>query len=341
MKKHQIAIKLDRAAAALAGTDMYDNIIVDVNPSTLTDRQRKALASLKLERILLPDGREEYLPIINLPGLGRVDDIPILLEEVARLEEEKAAIRERAIEEAVKVQTQRILDCDPSDLILSRNGIFTSKLGDSWFWPLQNMDEVRARVLQDPRVATLAQKVSAEIERLNMEEKARRAAEKVAREKEEKAAKERREKQLKEWVLQYGTESQRKRFSRGMLPEQEIIDGIRDKAFRALDGFLRHQKITADEVINAASGQLDDELLAYAKVDFLAVDETECDEALFSALERIEEAIRAEHPDAKCTLRRHTGWIKGYPDAPAITRHSVRVELTVGELRLSREYAAD
>jgi len=371
MKTHEIIIAVDRSAAALAGVDVFGDVRVPVNPSALTDRQRRALASLGTTRATTPTGCDEYLPYIRLPGIASAEDVPSLLDRVADRAEQQAADQARALEEATARQITKILDLPltPPDLAVNpRTGAFEHKtpalcdqsvsgapfrsvLGGHWMWDghfrIGGAD--RRPVLEDPRVAELLPRIQAECARLNAEQeasmseaKARNDAEAAAKEAEQKAADNRRAQQLAEWVVTHGTENQRQRFARGMLPESEILDGIAHQAFRSLADFPPFRPVRADEVIREAEGQLGD-FAESAGVDFRVHQVAKCSAELFNILRAIEEAIQAEHPDATCTLRRHIGWIRGYDDEddPEVVQFGVLVGLKVGELALSREYAAD
>ena len=51
------------------------------------------------------------------------------------------------------------------------------------------------------------------------------------------------------WIETHGTDGQRKRFARGLLPESEILLGMSNTVFGFLNDFNLFLKLTDDEVI--------------------------------------------------------------------------------------------
>lgn len=185
--------------------------------------------------------------------------------------------------------------------------------------------------LRDPRIVArraeadgALQPLLADYERVRAE----RAAATAQREAEAKAKAERRTAQLAAWV-NMAPLAIRKRAARGLLPEADIIAGIRDDVFAPLADLPRYERMSGADV-RAHYADAYGERVEFATTD--AESATDDDIAL---IERIEAAL----PGCTCTLRVHSGWIGDDPDT-SLDRYSVRVEVTVGELTLSREYAA-
>jgi hypothetical protein len=195
-------------------------------------------------------------------------------------------------------------------------------------------------VRKEPRLAGLL----AEAKRLAAEHNAALKAEDAARqEKNERLASERAERrkaQIDAWVAEHGDENQQARHAVRLLPEDEVLYGMRADAFAALNEFPRYAKLTKAEVysefgIEVYSGEDD-----YApKVEFSAADATSATAEEFATLQMIQHATtigRIAKLNPRATLREHTGEVDDYGK---VSRKSVLVELTVGEFTFSREYA--
>lgn len=151
--------------------------------------------------------------------------------------------------------------------------------------------------------------------------------------------------QLDEWVRTYGTDGQRRRQARGLLADQEVIDAIREQTFAGLSEMQRYPRIKDNEVIASyvETGVVDD---YYQDGDGTSVSynsapaESGTDEQM-DMIERIEQSLpRGAHVE----LMMHRGWLDDtsveQDDIACVERCSVKATVVVGELTLSREYAA-
>lgn len=163
-------------------------------------------------------------------------------------------------------------------------------------------------------------------DRIEREKKAREEAE-------AEALAERKAGQIAAWVAEKGTENQKSRFADGYLPEEEILDSMREEAFAplAIAGMWeRYKKLRKSDVcagIEYEEGGYHDEV------------EFEVEDAATMSAEEYERLLqaRALMPHAGITVRRHTATC-GTCDTE-VTRSGLMVRVRVGKLSFSREYA--
>jgi hypothetical protein len=140
--------------------------------------------------------------------------------------------------------------------------------------------------------------------------------------------------QIAEWVQANGTDSQRARFSEGLLPDAEVTDAIKAELLSPGEGFAKYAKITAGEVKRECGGcDCDENDVEFEATDAFAVTDYQYQSLL---------AIRAAFPGAEVTPRIHTGtWDCGDSDCPLheVTRYSARVHVAQGEIHAVQEYA--
>jgi hypothetical protein len=152
----------------------------------------------------------------------------------------------------------------------------------------------------------------------------------------------RRKDQIDTWVSERGSDNQRKRHELGLLPEKEILDAMRGAAFSSLDSFPRYAKLSKSDIDCICEERVNEA--------FDVSPASEATAAEFEALDAIATAVRADHPNAAVTLLDHSAWCKDCydkeddgkmtnRDVRTLHRKSVRVEITVGALTFSREYA--
>jgi hypothetical protein len=180
---------------------------------------------------------------------------------------------------------------------------------------LRQIAAQRGVVLQDICEAELAKRAAAK-------EAAERAKEQA--ELEAKEAAERRRDQLDRWVSEHGNQLQQTMHSRGLLSDQKIEECIRNEAFAPLAGYERYERIKASDVCEYGE-----------KVFFQVYDAETVDESVFAKVLEIEQAL----PGAETTVRRHRGTCQCV-NCSAVMRLGIRVEMTIGDLVLTREYAA-
>lgn len=209
--------------------------------------------------------------------------------------------------------------------------------------------EPLSKYKNDPRVAARIEEIKRDLLVLSTEwresqERIKRAGEERARlreEEKERAAEERRLKkerkknQIAAWVEKNGTDNQKKRLSVNLLPDEEIINAIREESFAALTDFPRYEKLTGDDV-DCSCGDYDEK-----KVIFDANDSNTATAEQFELMEKIKTLI----PAAEITLREHTAYCDrcneddDVDDDGEIKLYSLKVGVTVGEFYFTREYA--
>ena len=384
MQKLFLRVKVDRAAAILAGKDEFGQVDLPVTPSTLTPAQRELLVSFRTTPAA-PN-------ISEFPDdeLGRKlaavteADVPVLLDELVAERQRKVTAHQAELSEKYTEWRAKFLErpLAPASIVLqdNRHTSLPSKeayvvsfspeyLNASLKTPptvnapsadglaeeilkrrsyggqahadivtlrqwVQDDPEVMARIEQAARAATELQRHLAE-----MHGAVRRKAEAEAQEKEaaKEAQAQRREKQLSDWVANYGTATQKKRFAAKLLPEDEVLDGLREQAFAPLEDLPRYEKIKKSDVVTAAF-KADRFDLEHEEVEFNAFNAEQATDEEFAVMETIQQKL----PGAVTTLKEHVGFFscaKGKDD-PEVRRKSVHVELKVGELTFTRVYAA-
>ena len=330
MKVHY---RVDQKAAVLAGSNFFGDVVTEIDPATLTQAQREELA-------LCPCGNEKgqdtspYDVFLlmrgcdGLPVFGVADDVNVvtLLNERIRIRAEKKAKAESEREKHVQ------------DLLAKTD---EECISEQW-----NRIEICGfyhAPSDDPRVKEKYTRVQDLLEQKKAEKAERdrqREQEKEAREKAEAAAAAEaeavRKAQLDAWIVEHGTDNQKKRHDLGLLPEKEILDAIREEAFSPLGSFPRYDKLTKQDVPCDCEGYQEPEY------KFRAHDATSATAEEFETMDKIATAIRSVHPEANVCLREHIGWCETChgedKDEVCAERKSVLVSIKVGVLDFSREY---
>lgn len=192
------------------------------------------------------------------------------------------------------------------------------------------IEAIRARVKSE-------QVARAAIRERQAAEYAREVAAKVAREQAEAtrqqvqdAQQKAEEDQIATWVSQRGTPNQQARYAASLLPRVEVLGEIEAAAYAGLDSFSRYAPLTGRDVAHIEG--CDEDRLHFSSE---AADEATADEW------NMMEAIRAAAPaGAVIELRTHRGQCQGRGCDLDAYRTGVKVTLTVGAFKFSREYAA-
>lgn len=333
-------ITIDREAAILAGHSRYGQVLVEIDPADLGAEERAALA--RLPSIDCSGGRSGYginLHYVTSPrNLSYSVDCPPELRTavpdasatsirtaIAAATKWQAWLEARDAAAAAKRHAEAIIAADvwmaqPDEELLVRD--HTRR------WQVK----VVAPRADHPREAEIIERrdrLAAEAQRRNTEAEAASAERARQHETTVAAAKARRASQLAAWLAQHGTDSQRRRAARKMLPEEEIMTAIRDAAFAPLARLARYKRLTAEAVTSECDND------GGGEVEFSADDATEASDAEFARLEEVEAAAKDAGLEAECKLRRHVGRCGDCE----VQRASILVTATVGELTLSREFA--
>jgi hypothetical protein len=149
---------------------------------------------------------------------------------------------------------------------------------------------------------------------------------------------ERRKLQNVAWLSEYGTQSQRERYARGLLDEQEIVDGLTEIEFsRFDDGIERFVRLKKADLSRAIDSGYDDDTTetecSYKRRDF--ENEDPLPASVFDALAKIED--RAEDCNVDIELHQ-TAVYWSTSDWPELRRWKVVARKIVGIYTLKREY---
>ena len=153
------------------------------------------------------------------------------------------------------------------------------------------------------------------------------------------AAAQRKSIQIAEWVATQGTQNQQERLAAGLLPEDEVIDAFRATTFAPTDEIPRYVRITATEVRALCDDDDADERRG-EDVRFTSKSATFATSAQWALISRLQEIFGSS---ATIVLKEHRGsWDCGNEDHDLheLERDSVLVTATVGEITVSREFAA-
>ena len=340
MKNVQMRIRIDQAQAIRDGKNKYGMTVIDINPADLTAEQRASLAGCwneydREDGLSLPYPQKDFQ---GLPAIGEatIETARIILDAHAtakqRAEETKKREREEKIARALTL---------PLEAFRYGGG---GRQDTDWSF----RDYEISGVVDDPRLAGKIAEAKQEIASLNAElaikreesKKRQTENERVKAEKEKTEAQIENEKRARQkaqvatWVAVSGNDNQKKRAALNLLPEDEIINEIREEAYTPLGAFPRYEKITKSDVPCTCDDY--DE----PKIKFSAGTETEATAEDFDRMEQIQTIL----PAAKLTLRWHRGYCATCSDPDddndgVFERHSIMVALTVGDFDFTREYA--
>lgn len=339
----RLLITVNRQAAIRAANPHWGDRAIYFQLDGLPQEQLDVLASLpEVRHTLVPTGAVECLdgrdqqeglpyPVVakaDESALQQVLNYWIALRR-CQTEAKEAAVAKEAAE--IEKWLQRWLDLPQP----SAPTTVDDQMPDSWrVWIGRGLfhlykDKV-ARLLEPDALQDLetAQQQRTEIYyALEYQTAAKATADLEQELAEEQARQERRLKQLDDWVVQHGTDNQKGRHRRGLLPEQEIVNNIKQRAFTPFDQFRRFARLDDKHVCKQPFDHDD--------VDYQAYDAEELTGQEFGRLEEIEEAAKGR--DCTVTPREHWGCC-GICDR-LVVRRGARVVATVGELEFSREYA--
>lgn len=330
----EIAVNVDFAAALHAGKQTYGWITASL-PAVLTPAQRDAYAGL--QRRSINTGRlslESGDGVAPLPDASPETIARALAERhqwLASQTERKAA--EQKAKDAKDIAA--ILADDPAAFVsrkacryLYEERYRYETMGVSLFWG-------RDRLLERPELAGIiarAQQLADTRTETNRQEALTRMQHDEAVKQAKIEATSRRKAQIDAWVAEQGDTNQRGRHALGLLPDKEVVDAIRNAAYASLNHLPRYQRIKFIDLAH-------EEDCAAQECENMSCDNAAATSLSAESYERFLAVKAAAPDDAWITVRDHTCECQGC-DAK-ITRHSAKVEITVGEFEFSREYALD
>lgn len=324
----KIVIEVGQKEAILAGENVYGLKLVDLDVAKLTNEERQYLARQNTRKY----GDEYYIYVAGYACRANEDEAIRVLKDKMQDEIKKAhaakTVHEEKIKKILKEGIDGVLDTNWSDTGVKRTD--GNRL-------LENLYFVKKDV-SDNRLNTLYAQAEIEAKKRNKEIIEKKQAEieierkKIESEKKENERKQTEKKeQIGKWVATNGTDNQKKRYELGLLPETEVIDAIRDEAYRLLDGFPRYEKMKASDVCTCEYRE------DSCKVEYtVEVAETATAEA-FEKFEEILNVSKKIDEKAKCTMMVHIGESEKCEEHEE--RKSVKVEIAVGAFAFSREYA--
>jgi hypothetical protein len=230
-------------------------------------------------------------------------------------------LRIKAIKEAEKTE-QKIIElvATPVEKIIANTGY-----GNDPF-------EIRIRYFHglpadDPRVMKKRAEIMEIVDAKNNEHQAKLDEKRQAI----AAAADRYDAQLNDWVRDYGTDNQKARHALGLLPEKEILDALRNKAFEALDSCARFERLKDDDVCIC---EYDD---GEPHVEYESMQSEEATDYQFDKMSEIMALIPKTTDVYTAQMIDHIGECSRCGNK--VVSKSVRIEVVIGELTFSREYA--
>jgi hypothetical protein len=143
---------------------------------------------------------------------------------------------------------------------------------------------------------------------------------------------------IAEWVATRGTRDQQDRYAAGLLPLEEVLEGLTDEACAVVGDRPRYVRDGVGR-LQAHLRQFPDYANVVVTQADLLVTSAHCEEAT-QAQWALQQELKAWLPEAEVTLRRHRLAWKTDPRAPAVTLFGVLVTRMVGPFKLRREYLA-
>jgi hypothetical protein len=350
-----VAIRVDRAAAILAGRAAYGTQVVQVDLTSLAQEDRASLADAASEGSLSLGGVSDAIdltdlgrcfpgeglpvyPVIPEAGVGAVLSVLALRRMRKSMAADYKAAQAAKADAAWAQQQAEWLAKSDDELIFfmhdrsksvwvvrpaDANGRFEGKVVSC---------EVRARFDRLSGMARLptdeARAAEAGRERVR-QEKAAKAEEIRGTAAKVRAAK------LDDIVVTLCSDEQRRRHAARLLPEEEMLAVYRDHVFGPLASFKRYGRITPAEVSAAGGPEGDGDEIVFETTD--AEEAGEGEFATFEAIKGV--ADKALPPDTSVKLLSHNGGWQA-SEGWAVSRTSVKVTVEADGVTVSREFAA-
>ena len=135
---------------------------------------------------------------------------------------------------------------------------------------------------------------------------------------------------IADWVKKHGTTDQKARAAEGLLPQQDVLDAMRNALFEPLAQFERFKRLQGTDFCRC--DWIDEDNIEYESGEAESASKRE-----YEGYRAIREIARNIQKDAGVELRYHRGECDGCDKSK--TRKSVRVTLHHGPFVFSREYA--
>jgi hypothetical protein len=144
---------------------------------------------------------------------------------------------------------------------------------------------------------------------------------------------------IAEWIAEHGTDEQKIRQAAGMLPIDEAVESITDKAFAVLGQRAVYQRDGVERLQTLLRKSSGDPNLKVAPSDIAvrSVNAVKATAAQWAMVRDIQSSV----PDATVVLRQHVLSSKYLPGSASLTIFGVLVTKSVIPFTLRREYACD
>lgn len=338
----KVIIRIDEDAAIRAGRNVFGEQIIELNPAELTPDQRESLCQCgstegikNLAKIAsgglwsginsIEASPEAALKILDKITAERNEKKAREAAEKKKIAAKEEKERKEFLSRGVEGNIRRTESTRPTSV----DAILKYVWAHEWYLPVTHFPD-------SPATLALKTQIQEEILRRNAEETKKAKAEALEKHEKELAEKERKAAFIARIVTEHCSDSQKKRFSEGLLPKKELEQVMEDIAFSCLADFPRYRPIDKGDLAR----DLD---IEYAEeeeielVEFSVNPATEVDEEEYAALEKIREALKAVYPDATATVFTHRATLH---DEVVCEAASIRCRVKLGEFFIfERDYA--
>ena len=331
-------ITIRESDALAAGINNQGEYLIEFDPADLTQEQREELLhseqssfNNKYEWMANKgDSPGPYYDVSNIVKPVRPDletlkallDARIIrrVEVLAKIEKEKQTKTDNDLKNIEKWMSnpEKCVSYDYRDVSVKMKRIYLNWDAKNYYNTVPGFEDA----IEDAKSLIFWQNLELDIAKtIKDKEKDRKEAEEDAV---DAATATRKTNQISGWVFEHGTQSQKDRLEENLLPETEIIDGIRSKTYAPLDEWPRHDKLKTSDICSCE--------YEHCEVDFDVDEKESATEEEFEQLQKIKELM----PGATVELREHTGESEDCKNTVRSTGFMVR--MTVGEFEFSREY---
>jgi hypothetical protein len=198
----------------------------------------------------------------------------------------------------------------------------------------------RRQILFDARIGHgLARQVPPEAYRRFTTDLRERRERNMARRAEQLALHEEKRRAIAEWVERRGTPDQKARHAAGVLPLEEVLEGMADEAFAVFGDRPRYVRDGVERLQTHLRQfpQYADVVVARSELSVVSGNADHATEAQW----QLQQELQALLPDASVALRIHRLTWKGDAAAPRLTQFGVLVARRIGPFTIRREYLAE
>lgn len=326
---------VEARTAVLAGIDEYGQVAVEVRPSELNDAQRAVVVALLVAQNMssgcISAGMRinvgevaVYTPTIPADIASALEGYLASIAALVDFERMKKA----EIANQFRADVMAALE-EPAEawVATSNAGLCVRMPGNASRGDVPKDLEaaVRTAEAQASKIIEAKKRAEAEAEA----EAAKR------REEEELEISRVRCARIERWLVECGNENQRARYARGLLPDEEVLAGIRDEVFAPIDercGLRWYEPITPKDMKETLG---DGNGISYA----VSLHDGPMNLGEYVALVAVESAFFDLPGDWDARLCWHRAWYRN-SSWPELQRPAIRVTFTGDGMTFAREYAA-